>query len=1375
MATIYPAQIDNSTSLPDVIDNVSGLNAASVNTVKAAVVAVETALGPQPQGLFTTVRKRLDAIEALIQSAIIGEITFAGDISGTVTHQTVIGLQTRPISVVAPGPGQTLIWDGGSYTPSTNFIAQNLVTTGTLATGAYTLNNKFTINGISAPSASSSGQAILYYDSGSNKLRVSENGGTYVNLVTSDELLWFNVKDYGAIGNGVADDTVPIRNAINAASIIGGKIYIPPTGNYYRVTSAITLPANISLEGDFSQNGGFTNLGSVIVFQGSGTGFIMNGASISIKNLVLFTDPTAGPHILQPTAGSAFGLWQFENVRLVCENPNKGAIVLGSGAGDGYGVENNWSTFSRLDILAASAQAVPLIQLYGQGGGLSNLSFRDCVWTGGGLVGSGSESLAEFVHVESTDSGLIVNMEFHNISFEIPYHGAIVFKSVSDSKITNCWAGDLTGYNPATALISVSTSSHGGAQPSRNILIDTLFTDIGNNVAGQETVDVPFGGGPVILLNSKIPSINAHGYGPGIINEGSAIGNVVGGTDLIPGTNDAGFIRAQVSQIAEGSIILRNDLNSDASPGIYTGFAYVTTTAIRPIYLGGLTLGAYGAGTEFTLYHNHTQPLIIVNEDLASTATYRITTQTDGYVVAGNSCVVKFIYDGQSNRWILKELFNANSGTNSTLNVKTIGALGDGVADDSAAIQATLNLAPNICYLPKGTYKINSTINLNTPNIIMKGDGIDITTISAGTASMTMLGTSASCKRLILEDMTIDYNTLGFFCVLFDGVYFESATFRRCKFTGTAVCNITFFDSGGNNITYEDCVFDAQGKCNANGIVLIGSMTEILVSQCSFRGLLNGISIQPGTNNTAISKVIIEKSYFDFMYYTAPALDGYANSGGTVSYTSSTLTDTSKTFIISSYGTIRKVNQYGIIRALTSLATGTITSINKTQLIDSGGSFLSLGLVKGDIVKTSSTYAIVKNVDSNTVINIEGWLDGYTAVPLSNATGSYTVYRVAVGKIGDAPGNVGYTITLYNNWLDLYGNVASTPAPGTLYEIVPQSNYPMSAQTDAEQVKIINNVFLRGLTDQVSPFGNYCEVAGNIIEDGQDMGITIDGTTDGYGGRHIVHDNLIIRHGTSGIFLGQAQCNIHDNQIYGWGTRQHALDTGTGAIECNPAGTLTLIGGQIHNNIMDGYGYPLAGYGIDLAFGTGLQIYDNQVRNVQLADMNINGATGDNFIRHNTGSINYGGGTPGQISYLYGTGSPLNVVKAAVGSVYFRTDGISNATLYIKENGTGSTGWTNISDDTVVNLTNVTTNYNVLSTDNIIAVGTLSSSITITLEASPQTGRKLIIKDAVGGANTYNIVISGNGHNIDGSSSITLDQNYAAIDLVWTGSGWIVL
>lgn len=40
-----------------------------------------------------------------------------------------------------------------------------------------------------------------------------------------------------------------------------------------------------------------------------------------------------------------------------------------------------------------------------------------------------------------------------------------------------------------------------------------------------------------------------------------------------------------------------------------------------------------------------------------------------------------------------------------------------------------------------------------------------------------------------------------------------------------------------------------------------------------------------------------------------------------------------------------------------------------------------------------------------------------------------------------------------------------------------------------------------------------------------------------------------------------------------------------------------------------------------------------------------------------------------------GNGSPEGVVSATVGSRYRRRDGGANTSLYIKESGTGNTGW----------------------------------------------------------------------------------------------------
>lgn len=60
-------------------------------------------------------------------------------------------------------------------------------------------------------------------------------------------LLTYNVKDYGAIGDGSNDDTSAITAAITALPATGGTVFFPP--GVYKVSSTITLSANQRLVG----------------------------------------------------------------------------------------------------------------------------------------------------------------------------------------------------------------------------------------------------------------------------------------------------------------------------------------------------------------------------------------------------------------------------------------------------------------------------------------------------------------------------------------------------------------------------------------------------------------------------------------------------------------------------------------------------------------------------------------------------------------------------------------------------------------------------------------------------------------------------------------------------------------------------------------------------------------------------------------------------------------------------------------------------------------------------------------------------------------------------------------------------------------------
>lgn len=77
---------------------------------------------------------------------------------------------------------------------------------------------------------------------------VSTAQQTALNLKVDKAGRSVNVKDYGAVGDLVADDTAEIQAAIDAVSAAGGGVVYFPKGDY-KVTSAVTVPTKVHLQG----------------------------------------------------------------------------------------------------------------------------------------------------------------------------------------------------------------------------------------------------------------------------------------------------------------------------------------------------------------------------------------------------------------------------------------------------------------------------------------------------------------------------------------------------------------------------------------------------------------------------------------------------------------------------------------------------------------------------------------------------------------------------------------------------------------------------------------------------------------------------------------------------------------------------------------------------------------------------------------------------------------------------------------------------------------------------------------------------------------------------------------------------------------------
>jgi hypothetical protein len=82
--------------------------------------------------------------------------------------------------------------------------------------------------------------------------------------------------------------------------------------------------------------------------------------------------------------------------------------------------------------------------------------------------------------------------------------------------------------------------------------------------------------------------------------------------------------------------------------------------------------------------------------------------------------------------------------------------------------------------------------------------------------------------------------------------------------------------------------------------------------------------------------------------------------------------------------------------------------------------------------------------------------------------------------------------------------------------------------------------------------------------------------------------------------------------------------------------------------------------------------------------------------------------------------------------------------------------------------------YAVLATDDLIAITTLAAPFQINLPTTPTLGDTYEVKDTTGNAGASTVTVSGNGANIDGSTTFLLTSAYAAATFTYTGAQWSV-
>lgn len=163
-------------------------------------------------------------------------------------------------------------------------------------------------------------------------------------------------------------------------------------------------------------------------------------------------------------------------------------------------------------------------------------------------------------------------------------------------------------------------------------------------------------------------------------------------------------------------------------------------------------------------------------------------------------------------------------------NVRTYGAVGNGVTNDAPAINAAIaaaSVAGGEIFFPTGTYLITTSINVNRASLHLKGEGYDNTTIVVNMANNTTDG-------IVFQHPTTEINSCSISGMFIDVKRCRSAISVRNSYSFRAH-NLKAWYTGANNkvsnfielwrgtVAYNTALSDIMiGNNFANG-VLIGN------------------------------------------------------------------------------------------------------------------------------------------------------------------------------------------------------------------------------------------------------------------------------------------------------------------------------------------------------------------------------------------------------------------------------------------------------------------------------------------------------------------------------------------------------------------------
>ena len=595
-----------------------------------------------------------------------------------------------------------------------------------------------------------------------------------------------NVKtDFGAVGNGTANDTAAINAAI-AALTPGATLYFPP-GRYMTDGGHVITQPSVLIRGSSGRAQTFNTSGQLFLRNGANADMLTIAANqVTVRDLSLHGNynnqtGTSRGLVTPSTASSNYLLLD--------------AVWVSSFNGDGFSFDSSGGTLSMTVVNCESR--------FNQGYGMKFLAGSTDSMVSSCYI---DQNVLSGVHISAGDISLTSCHIWGNGTGASGDRDGITCQSAAGVRIINCYIETQAN----AAGIRFKTGTNKG-----HIVSDC---DIWNN--GTQGI-YAFSATNCIFSNNVVRAngdlggsgVNAAGIVLDACTSISIIGNTM--FNAAGGGQTYGFYENGSSNVE-----IRFIGNTSRAADHVTGGAFLGVGTITSYTNGGTDVALADGGTGASL----TDPgadRILFWDDSASTMTWLTVgsglslsgttiTATGG---GGGTGIVEAIVEGANinvdNTDPANPIISAEGlQTQFITNVKDFGAVGNGVADDTAEIQAALTAAASsggMVWIPKGTYKISST--LTVPNgVSVSGPGAAHAIISTtDTIIMMIVGvtsTGAGDRYGEVGGFKLDGNTAATI-----GLHVAATCVQR-RFEGIEIVDIAgpaYLLDATQNTKFVDC------------------------------------------------------------------------------------------------------------------------------------------------------------------------------------------------------------------------------------------------------------------------------------------------------------------------------------------------------------------------------------------------------------------------------------------------------------------------------------------------------------------------------------------------------------------------------------------